>query len=112
MGALNGRHIEHQGQRRILSAERASRWTQQVSRTNLYVTNLPGNWSGHDLRSLYDAYGKVLQSTVLPHPTIEEQNSGAGFVRFAEENDAARALEATNGQPAHTGSTHVLEVKY
>jgi len=109
---LNGRHLEFQGQHRVLSAERASRWTQQVSRTNLYVTNLPGHWTGDDLKSVFDKYGKVMQATVLPHPQIEEQNSGAGFVRFGTEEDAAQAMTATDGQPATPGSDKILEVKY
>jgi len=109
---LNGRHLEFQGQHRVLSAERASRWTQQVSRTNLYVTNLPGHWTGDDLKSVFDKYGKVMQATVLPHPQIEEQNSGAGFVRFGTEEDAAQAMTATDGKPATPGSEQILEVKY
>lgn len=109
---LNGRHLEFQGQHRVLSAERASRWTQQVSRTNLYVTNLPGHWTGEDLKSVFDKYGKVMQATVLPHPQIEEQNSGAGFVRFGTEEDAASAMTATDGKPATPGSEKILEVKY
>lgn len=109
---LNGRHLEFQGQHRVLSAERASRWTQQVSRTNLYVTNLPGHWTGDDLKSVFDKYGKVMQATVLPHPQIEEQNSGAGFVRFGTEEDAAQAMTATDGKPATPGSDKILEVKY
>lgn len=109
---LNGRHLEFQGQHRVLSAERASRWTQQVSRTNLYVTNLPGHWTGEDLKSVFDKFGKVMQATVLPHPQMEDQNSGAGFVRFGTEEDAAQAMTATDGKPATPGSEKILEVKY
>lgn len=109
---LNGRHLEYQGQHRVLSAEKASRWTQQVSKTNLYVTNLPGHWTGDDLKSVFDKFGKVMQATVLPHPQIEEQNSGAGFVRFSNEEDASQAMIATDGKPATPGSDQILEVKY
>eukprot|EP00493_Phyllostaurus_siculus_P010554 UN10699 len=53
-----------------------------------------------------------MQATVLPHPQIEEQNSGAGFVRFGTEEDAAQAMTATDGKPATPGSDKILEVKY
>jgi len=109
---MNGKHIEYKGQHRVLSAERASRWTQQVSRTNLYVTHLPHHWTGSDLKSVFDKFGRVLQATVLPHPEIDEQNSGAGFVRFSTEEEAALALKSTHKKPATPGSEQILEVKY
>ena len=37
--------------------------------------------------------GKVLQATVLPHPQNAAKNSGAGFVRYGTEEDAANVTE-------------------
>ena len=64
---------------------------------SIFVGNLPWATTDEDLHELFAPYGEVKRSKiVLDRET--NRSLGFGFVDM-EEADAARAIEAWNGQP-------------
>ncbi len=64
---------------------------------SIFVGNLPWATTDEDLHELFAPYGEVLRSKiVLDRET--NRSRGFGFVDM-EEEAAARAIEAWNGQP-------------
>ncbi|CAO3642273.1 unnamed protein product [Cunninghamella echinulata] len=64
---------------------------------NLYVKNMDPLITNDHLIALFEKYGKIVSARVISHPTTK-QSRGYGFVSFANEDDAARALQEMHGQ--------------
>ena len=64
--------------------------------TNLYVRNLPMEWTSADLIALGEKYGPVVSAKVLFNP-LTTASRGMGFIRFAEHADATLAIAGMNG---------------
>jgi RNA recognition motif-containing protein len=64
--------------------------------TKLYVGNLSYSTMEHQLRSAFAAHGEVVSATVVID-RMTGQSRGFGFVEYASEADAQRAIEAMNG---------------
>ena len=64
--------------------------------TKLYVGNLSYSTMEHQLRSAFSAHGEVVSATVVID-RMTGQSRGFGFVEYASEADAQRAIEAMNG---------------
>ena len=64
--------------------------------TNLYVRNLPMEWTAADLIALGEKYGAVVSAKVLYNP-LTTASRGMGFIRFAEHADATLAIAGMNG---------------
>ena len=64
--------------------------------TNLYVRNLPMEWTAADLIALGEKYGPVVSAKVLYNP-LTTASRGMGFIRFAEHADATLAIAGMNG---------------
>ena len=62
----------------------------------LYVGNLNYNATEEELRRLAEQFGHVL-SVIIPHDKATGAGRGFGFVTFAAEDDAGRALAELNG---------------
>ncbi len=62
----------------------------------IYVGNLPFSSSESDVETLFAAYGSV-QSCALPTDRDTGRPRGFGFVEM-EQADAAKAIQALNGQ--------------
>ncbi|KAM7482487.1 hypothetical protein LguiB_007070 [Lonicera macranthoides] len=64
--------------------------------TNVYVKNLSGATSEEDLNKIFGEYGPLTSVVVMRDG--EGNSKGFGFVNFENADDAAKAVEALNGQ--------------
>jgi cold-inducible RNA-binding protein len=64
--------------------------------TKIYVGNLPFSATEQDIRDLFSQHGTV-ESVALPNDRETGRPRGFGFVEMAQA-DAARAIQAVNGQ--------------
>lgn len=76
-------------------------------RGNVFVANLPLDYSDEQLAALFDSYGLVLGAYLARDP-VTHAKKGYGLVNVAPERAAAAAVKALNGQ--HIGGRRV-EVK-
>eukprot|EP00759_Apiculatamorpha_spiralis_P013682 PhF_6_TR20484/c1_g1_i1/m.29493/K13208/ELAVL2_3_4; ELAV like protein 2/3/4 len=61
---------------------------------NVYVCGLKRECTVNDLKDVYSAFGNVESVNIL-----EQSKKGEGFVRFATEEEAEKAIAETNGKP-------------
>ncbi|HKL43862.1 MAG TPA: RNA-binding protein [Candidatus Absconditabacterales bacterium] len=66
-----------------------------VDNTNLFVGNFSWNLSEDDMRELFAPYGE-LEDVKLIIDRMTGRSKGFGFVKFVNEEDAAKALEELN----------------
>ena len=64
--------------------------------TKIYVGNLPFSATEQDIRELFAQHGNV-ESVALPNDRETGRPRGFGFVEMSQA-DAARAIQAVNGQ--------------
>lgn len=77
-----------------------------VDPTKLIVNYLPVQYTDEDLKKLFEAYGPVEDANVV----MDRQTGlsrGYGFVKFATEDAAKKALEALNGKALEERTLHV-----
>ncbi|CAI6012260.1 unnamed protein product, partial [Closterium sp. NIES-65] len=70
--------------------------TERYSQRNLYFKNLEESVDEGELMKMFQEYGTVTSCKILKHET--GGSKGAGFVLFANEADAAKALTALNSK--------------
>ncbi len=63
-----------------------------VDNTNLFVGNFSWNLGEEDMRELFAPYGE-LEDVKLIIDRMTGRSKGFGFVKFVNEEDAAKALE-------------------
>lgn len=61
----------------------------------LHVSNIPFRYREHDLRTLFGAYGEVVDAEIIYN---ERGSKGFGFVTLANSTDATRSKQALHGQ--------------
>ncbi len=64
---------------------------------NIYTGNLAYSVSDQDLRSAFEAFGKVTSASVIIDRTTG-QSKGFGFVEMPNNSEADTAIKALNGQ--------------
>ncbi len=64
---------------------------------NIYTGNLAYSVSDQDLRSAFEAFGKVTSASVIIDRTTG-QSKGFGFVEMPNNAEADAAIKALNGQ--------------
>ncbi|MCP5319594.1 MAG: RNA-binding protein [Pseudomonadales bacterium] len=64
---------------------------------NIYTGNLAYSVSDQDLRSAFEAFGKVTSASVIIDRTTG-QSKGFGFVEMPNNSEADAAIKALNGQ--------------
>lgn len=70
---------------------------QKANQKKLFVGNLPFSMNQDDLSQLFAEYGEVVDAKlVLDRET--SRSRGFGFVEFADEDSANKAVDAMNGQ--------------
>jgi RNA recognition motif-containing protein len=67
----------------------------KVDNTNLFVGNFSWNMGEDDMRELFSPYGE-LEDVKLIIDRMTGRSKGFGFVKFVNEEDAARALAELN----------------
>lgn len=66
-------------------------------KNKLYVGNLPYAVRDEELGKMFAEFGEVSEAKVIVDK-FSNRSKGFGFVTFASEDDAAKAVEAMNGK--------------
>lgn len=66
-------------------------------KNKLYVGNLPFAINDGSLSEMFAEFGEITDSKVITDK-FSGRSKGFGFVTFAKEEDAAKAIEAMNGK--------------
>ena len=66
-----------------------------VDNSNLFVGNFSWNLWEEDMRELFTPYGEI-EEVKLIVDRMTGRSKGFGFVKFVNEEDAARAMEELN----------------
>eukprot|EP01065_Artemidia_motanka_P023756 TRINITY_DN2841_c0_g2_i1.p1 TRINITY_DN2841_c0_g2~~TRINITY_DN2841_c0_g2_i1.p1 ORF type:complete len:599 (+),score=218.77 TRINITY_DN2841_c0_g2_i1:126-1799(+) len=76
---------------------------------NIFIMNLPLQWTDADLSQVFAAYGQIISATVF-RDRITSQSKGFGFVSFSDPAAAQQSITAMNGyRPA--GHSEPLKVQ-
>ena len=77
---------------------------------NIYVGNLPFDFSDEELRSAFAGYGEVSSAMVIKDK-ISGQSRGFGFVEMPQKSEAEEAINAMNGRDFKGRSLRVNEAR-
>ncbi len=69
---------------------------QQVNPRKLFVGNLPYTVTEDQLTQMFAEYGEIVEAKLVINK-FDGRSRGIGFVEFATEEEAQKAIEATNG---------------
>jgi len=89
---INGMVIES----KTLKVSYARQSSPETKNTNVYVASLPPTISEDQLLDLFQSYGTVLTHKLLSNP--DGSSRGAGFVRYATNSEALKAIGAMAGK--------------
>ncbi len=65
--------------------------------TKIYVGNLPFSFREKELREAFSQFGEVTEAVVISD-RYSGRSKGFGFVTFAEEESAKKAVDEMNGK--------------
>ena len=68
------------------------------NKKKLYVGNLSYDLSSDQLKELFSKYGDVVDAVVITDKFKRDRSKGFGFVEFAKDEDAQKAMEEMNGK--------------
>ena len=77
--------------------------------TNLYVKNIPKNWSEEDLAKRFETCGKIASLLIKKDP--EGKSKGFGFVDYEEHESAKDAVEKIDGTEVPIPAEEIAEMK-
>ena len=63
----------------------------------LYVGNLPWSIDDAKLKELFSEYGEITEAVIIKDK-FSGRSKGFGFVTFADDESAKKAMEAMNGK--------------
>lgn len=66
-------------------------------KNKLYVGNLPYETTNESLSEMFSAHGEVTEATVITDK-MSGRSKGFGFVTFAKDADAEKAIQALDGK--------------
>lgn len=73
--------------------------SEERSKTNLFVSNIPPEVDDHCLEKLFSTYGEVVRAAVMRN-IYTAKSKGSGFVRFREHEQALNAMKELNDKCA------------
>jgi len=76
----------------------------------VYVGNLPFNVSNDQLKEIFSQYGEISEATVISDK-YSGRSKGFGFVTFANDADADKAISEMNGKEVEGRALKVNEAK-
>jgi cold-inducible RNA-binding protein len=76
----------------------------------VYVGNLPFSVGSAELKELFATYGEVTEATVISDK-YSGRSKGFGFVTFADEESAKKAIDEMNGKEVQGRALKVNEAK-
>ncbi|XP_076060982.1 sex-lethal homolog isoform X3 [Oratosquilla oratoria] len=82
---------------------------EDIKETNLYIQNIPRNFTLDQLDELFNPFGNIVQKNLLKDK-VTGLPRGVGFVRFDKKSEAENAIDAMNGKMLE-GATEPLVVK-
>ena len=65
--------------------------------SKVYVGNLPFSFGEKELRETFESFGEITEATVISD-RYSGRSKGFGFVTFANEDDAKKAIAELNGK--------------
>ncbi|MDQ3008732.1 MAG: RNA-binding protein [bacterium] len=68
----------------------------QANQNKLFVGNLPFNTTEQELQELFAQFGEIVEIKLITD-RMTGRSKGIAFVEFASEDQAAQAIEGTNG---------------
>jgi cold-inducible RNA-binding protein len=77
---------------------------------NIYVGNLPFDFSDEELREAFTDYGEVSSAQVI-RDKMSGQSRGFGFVEMPQRSEAEAAINAVNGRDFKGRSLRVNEAR-
>ncbi|VBB29205.1 unnamed protein product [Acanthocheilonema viteae] len=83
---------------------------QEQDPTNLYLANLPPNYTERDLQKLLESYGSTISTRVLKNG--DGSSRCVGFARMDNEELCAKIIKEMNGKKIIPGCSLPLMVKY
>lgn len=89
---INGMEIES----KTLKVSYARQSSPETKNTNVYVASLPPSVTEEKLLELFQSFGTVLTHKLLSNP--DGSSRGAGFVRYATNSEALKAISAMAGK--------------
>ncbi|XP_060064572.1 ELAV-like protein 2 [Ylistrum balloti] len=81
-----------------------------IKGANLYVRNIPRDFTAGDLESIFKCYGEIIQCRVLTDQDTGN-SKGVGFILFSQKASADTALAEKNGVPLREGDLPLM-IKY
>lgn len=78
--------------------------------TKLYVGSLPYSTTSEELTELFSKYGTVTSASVITDK-MTDRSRGFGFVEMGSSEEAAKAMNALNGQMLSDRTLVVNEAK-
>ena len=81
-----------------------------IKNANVYIANLPKQFTQDELETLFRPYGTIITSKILTDPSTG-LGRGVGFVRFDKYTEAETAIASMNGQQL-PGSLMPILVKF
>jgi len=79
----------------------------ELSRTNLYIRNLPTEWNTNDLQAHFMRFGNIASAYIMQDPSTGVSR-GVGFVRFETHEMAQQAINAMNNVTPDGGSKPLI----
>jgi len=76
----------------------------------VYVGNLPFGVGSNELKELFATYGEVTEAVVISDK-YSGRSKGFGFVTFADDAAATKAIEEMNGKEVQGRALKVNEAK-
>ena len=76
----------------------------------IYVGNLPFGVDDNGLKDLFSSYGEISEAVVIKDK-YSNRSKGFGFVTFADEASASKAVSEMNGKEVQGRAIKVSEAK-
>ena len=76
----------------------------------VYVGNLPWSVDQEKLKEMFSSYGEITEATVISDK-FSGRSKGFGFVTFANDEDAAKAISEMNEKEVEGRALKVNEAK-
>ncbi len=77
---------------------------------NIYVGNLPFSTTDDDLNQIFSPYGSVSSARIIKDK-FTDRSRGFGFVEMDNDDEADKAIEATNGKEVDGRALKVSEAR-
>ena len=78
--------------------------------TKIYVGNLPYSVSDKDLKEMFSSYGEIVEAVVIKDK-YSGRSKGFGFVTFADEESAQKAVSEMNEKEVQGRNLKVNEAR-